>query len=147
MIHHCFRSGIDQSQAQQQNETKNLEHRLSKTLETTPKSSEIIEKLNELTKNIDPAIEKLSHDLQTIKTIVEKQPTSNEILEKINQITQQQKVPFEAALKDIHSKVEPLHQASRDVFPFTFRPLSSTSQFSPSILKRKTKIFRRKSIN
>lgn len=86
--------------------------------------------MNELTKNIqqtDPAIEKLSHELQTIKTMVEKQPTSHEILEKIDQMAQQQKAPFESALKDIHSKVEPLHQASRDVFPFTFHPLSPQS--------------------
>lgn len=110
--------GIDQSQAQQQNETKNLEQRLSKTLETTPKTSELMDKLNEINKNIkqtDPNIEKLSHDVQTIKNIVEKQPTPDDILEKITQLNQKQKAPFEAALKDIHSKVEPLHQASRDV--------------------------------
>ena len=66
-------------------------------------------------KQPDPTLVKLSQDLQTIKTLVEKQPTPDDILEKITQLTQNQKAPLEAALKDIHSKVEPLHQASRDV--------------------------------
>jgi len=76
-------------------------------------------KLNEITTNLkqkDPTIQKLSDDMGTIKTFIEKQTTSDEILSKINEITQKQKAPLEAALKDIHSKVEPLQQASKDVF-------------------------------
>jgi hypothetical protein len=51
----------------------------------------------------------------TIKTLMEKQTTPDDILSKINEINQKQKAPLEAALKDIHSKVEPLQQASKDV--------------------------------
>jgi hypothetical protein len=54
----------------------------------------------------------------TIKTLMEKQTTPDDILSKINEINQKQKAPLEAALKDIHSKVEPLHQASKDVVLF-----------------------------
>jgi hypothetical protein len=78
-------------------------------------------KLNEITENLkqsDPTMKKLSDDLDTIKTLIEKQTTPDDLLSKIHEINQKQKAPLEAALKDIHSKVEPLHQASKDViFP------------------------------
>jgi len=80
-------------------------------------------KLNEITTNLkqtDPNIKKLSDEIGTIKILMEKQITSDDILSKINEITQKQKAPLEAALKDIHSKVEPLQQASKDVRFFLF---------------------------
>jgi hypothetical protein len=57
-----------------------------------------------------------------MKTLMEKQATSDDILSKINEIDQKQK----AALKDIHSKVEPLHQASKDVI---FSSINLIQQF------------------
>jgi Zn-dependent oligopeptidase len=68
-------------------------------------------KLNEITTNLkqtDPNIKKLSDEIGTIKILMEKQITPDDILSKINEITQKQKAPLEAALKDIHSKIEPL---------------------------------------
>ncbi|CAF4275921.1 unnamed protein product, partial [Rotaria sp. Silwood2] len=120
-----LKENIEQSQVQQQIETKkfdNLEQRLSKSFETTSKSSDMInpimDKLNELLTNLkqqtNPIIKKLSDDLQSIKTLVEKQATSDDILSKINEMTQKLKIPLEASLKDIHSKVEPLQQTSKD---------------------------------
>ncbi|CAF1215332.1 unnamed protein product [Rotaria sordida] len=123
-----LKENIEQSQVQQQTETKkldNLEERLSKSFDTTSKSSDMINpimnKLNELLTNIkqqqqqtDPIIKKLSDDLQIIKTCIEKQATSDDILSKINEITQKLKTPLEASLRDIHSKVEPLQQTSKD---------------------------------
>lgn len=55
-------------------------------------------KLNEITTNLkqhqqtDPTIKKLSDEIGTIKTLIEKQTTTDEI--------QKQKAPLEAALKD-----------------------------------------------
>ena len=75
-------------------------------------------KLDEITANLkenDPTMKKLSDDLGTIKTLMEKQATPDDLLSKIHEINQKQKAPIEAALRDIHSKVEPLHQASKDV--------------------------------
>ncbi|CAF0712063.1 unnamed protein product [Adineta steineri] len=122
-----LKDSIEQSQVQQQTETKkldNIEQRLSKSVDVTSKSSDIIDpimnKLNEITinlkesKQIDPTIKKLSNEIETIKTLIEKQSTPDDILLKLNEITKQQKAPLEAALKDIHSKVEPLQQASKD---------------------------------
>jgi DNA repair exonuclease SbcCD ATPase subunit len=76
-----LKDSIEQSQAQQQSETKkfdNLEQRISKSFDTTPKPSDIMGKLNEITTNFkqtDPTIKKLSDDLNTIKTLIEKQTT------------------------------------------------------------------------
>jgi DNA repair exonuclease SbcCD ATPase subunit len=131
--------GIDQSQAQQQTETKkidNIEQRLSKTLDTIPKTSDLMSKLNEITANLkqsDPTIKKLSDDLGTMKTLMEKQATSDDILSKINEIDQKQK----AALKDIHSKVEPLHQASKDVIFSSINLIQQFLEFQSLDIKKK----------
>ncbi|CAF3532893.1 unnamed protein product [Rotaria sp. Silwood1] len=122
-----LKENIAESQIQQQLETKkldNLEQHLSKS-DTISKSSDmmnpLMDKLNELIINFkqeqqqtNPIIKKLSDDLQSIKILIEKQPTSDDILLKINEITQKLKVPLETSLKDIHSKVEPIQQTSKD---------------------------------
>jgi hypothetical protein len=59
-------------------------------------------------------MKKLSDEIETIKTLIEKQTIPDDILSKINDITQKQKAPLQAALED----VEPLHQASKDVVFF-----------------------------
>jgi uncharacterized protein YoxC len=85
-------------------------------------------KLNEITTNLkqtDPTIKKLSDDMGIIKTFIEKQTTTpDDILSKINELTQKQKEP-----KDIHSKVEPLKQASKDVVAFFFLQYFSLNNF------------------
>lgn len=75
----------------------------------------------------------------TIKTIIEKQTTPEDLLSKINEYTQQQKAPLEAALKDIHSKVEPLHQASKDVNFLFFFNISRSTFFYLSVTRYKKK--------
>jgi len=63
-------------------------------------------KLNEITTNLkqhqqtDPTIKKLSDEIGTIKTLIEKQTTTDDILSKLNEINQKQKAPLEAPLKD-----------------------------------------------
>jgi hypothetical protein len=90
-----------------------------------------MDKLNEITTNLkqtDPTIQKLSNDLGTIKTLIEKQPTPDDILSKINEITQKQKAPL-----DIHSNIEPLHQTSKDVYILSIF-YHSTSLFLISVI-------------
>lgn len=86
-----------------------LEQRLAKSLDTN---------------QANPAMKKLSDDMNSIKALMEKQAPPDELLSKINEMTQKQKTPLEASLKDIHSKIDPIHQASKDVFSSSF--LSST---------------------
>lgn len=63
-------------------------------------------KLNEITTNLkqhqqtDPTIKKLSDEIGTIKTLIEKQTTTDDILSKLNEINQKQKAPLETPLKD-----------------------------------------------
>ncbi|UJR29195.1 hypothetical protein I4U23_010409 [Adineta vaga] len=100
-----LKDSIEQSQVQQQTETKkldNLEQRLSKSFEITPKSSDIV----------NPLMTKLNEIEANFKQ--QQQTTSDDLLSKIHELTQKQKLPFETTLKEIHSKVEPLHQTSRD---------------------------------
>lgn len=137
---------IEQSRAQDTKKFDNFEQRLAK-------SSDILDKLNEITtsfKQTDPTIKKLSDDVGTIKNLIEKQPTPEDLLSKINDFTQKQKAPLEATLKDIHSKVEPLHQASKDVniFFYLFSYLTIIYiYFSHLILKKRMMIFIIKLIN
>ena len=81
----------------------NLEQRFSKTADETPKSSDIIGKLDEISNNLkqtDPTMKKLSDELNTIKNLIEKQPTPDDLLSKINELQQKQKAPLEAARSD-----------------------------------------------
>lgn len=94
----------------------NLEQRFSKTADETPKSSDIIGKLDEISNNLkqtDPTMKKLSDELNTIKNLIEKQPTPDDLLSKINELQQKQKAPLEAARSD--SQLEPTHQTSSHV--------------------------------
>ncbi|CAF0993185.1 unnamed protein product [Adineta ricciae] len=90
-----LKDSIEQSQAQQQNETKklnNLEQRLSKSFDTTPKSVEII----------NPLIDKLNEMATSIKN--QQQTISDDLLAKLNEFTQKQRSPVETATKNMQSK-------------------------------------------
>ncbi|CAF4165102.1 unnamed protein product [Rotaria socialis] len=123
-----LKDNIELSQAQQQTEKKKLdrlEQSLSKSLDSRPQTSDIInpmmDQLNEIIKNLkqkqqtDPMIKNLSDDIQFIKTFLEKQTISDNISSKITEIVQNIKTPLEIALKDIYSKTESTQQISKDL--------------------------------